>query len=154
MGSSEQEEAFALRLVANGQGTHHLEEHPQYDESHVAFWLEEPGRVTVYLRRDGETRREYHFRVVPTDAPPDPVHEDEDDPPPREVRMAVAKRFLCDSLDILHHSPESLRRDLLKQALGLLVEAGQVEEEDRGLLADFVDAWPSRLENQGRGGTL
>lgn len=153
MGSWEQEEAFALGLVANGQGTHRLEEHPKYDESVITFWLEEPERVTVHFRRDGETRREFHFRLVPTEGP---VEEDEDDEglSPREVRMAVAKRFLCDSLDILHHSPESLRRDLLREALGLLVEAGQVEEEDKGLLTAFVDAWPSRLENEGRGGTL
>lgn len=140
-GSKEQEEAFALGLVANGNGTHPLEEHPQYDEAEVCFWLEDPSRVTVFLSREGKTKREFRFRLVPAGAV-EPLPDD-DEAAPRDVCRAVAKRFLCDTLTILKESPGSLQAELLEKALDNLVESGQLrDEEETKLLRNFVRAWP------------
>jgi hypothetical protein len=67
-GLNEQEEAWALQLVANGNGSWHLREHPLYDEACVSFPLESVGDVRVYLRKEARTLREYRFRLLPASA--------------------------------------------------------------------------------------
>lgn len=68
---NEHEEAWALQLVANGGGVWPLRDNPKYDEAAVSFALEAPDEVTVYLRKDGATVRQYPFQVVPGRDPGD-----------------------------------------------------------------------------------
>lgn len=137
----EREEGFALRLIAHGGGSRPLGEHPEYDEAAVAFPLEEPDEVAVFLRRDGKTRREFRFRIVPADAPAAPTAAE--DAPPRDVRLAMAERFLRDTLDVLRALPGSLQRAMLRKALGHLVAGGQLQGGEAKLLEAVVRVWPS-----------
>lgn len=144
MSKNEREEVFALGLVANGNGSHPLREHPQFDEAYVAFSLEDPDEVTVFLRREGRTLREYAFRLIPVGARSASTEDGE--VPARDVRLAVAQRFLCDVLEILKGLPETLQRQLLEQALNHLAESGQLKEDESKLLRAFVSVWPAKGE--------
>jgi hypothetical protein len=64
----EMEEAWAMRLVANGNGDHPLPKGGKFDEACVSFCLEDVDKVGVFLRKGGETLQAYHFKLVP-DAP-------------------------------------------------------------------------------------
>lgn len=61
----EQEEAWALRLIANGSGSWPLSDHPRYDEACVAFPLESSDVVYVFLRKRGATLQHHRFRLIP-----------------------------------------------------------------------------------------
>lgn len=144
MSNNEHEEAFAQRLIANGNGSHRLQEHSEFDEAACCFWLEEPDAVAVYLRRDGKTKREFHFRIVPaslaTEAP------EQKDEVARDVRLAVAKRFLLDAADVARElSPGALRQEILEKTLDHLVESGQLRDgEGTEMLRAFIRAWTDR----------
>ncbi len=60
----EHEEAWAARLIANGAGSWPLQ-HPLYDEACVSFPLESVDDVQIYLRRRGQTLKEYKYCIKP-----------------------------------------------------------------------------------------
>jgi len=62
---NEQEEAWAMGLIANGGGSWPLADHPLYDEACVSFLLESLDDVCVFLRKGAQTLREYRFRLAP-----------------------------------------------------------------------------------------
>lgn len=64
----EHEEAWAARLIANGSGSWPLD-HSLYDEACVSFPLESVDDVHIYLRRQGQTVKEYKFCIKPQSAP-------------------------------------------------------------------------------------
>ncbi len=65
---NEHEEAWAARWIANGSGSWPVPEHPLYDEAHVSLPLESVDDVMVFLRKKGQTLKEYRFRLVPCHA--------------------------------------------------------------------------------------
>lgn len=72
---NEHEEAWAARWIANGSGSWPVPEHPLYDEAHVSLPLESVDDVMVFLRKKGQTLKEYRFRLVPSRAHPQPPKE-------------------------------------------------------------------------------
>lgn len=136
---NEQDEAFALSLISRGGGFHPLPEHKRFDEAYVAFHLEHPGHVTVYLRRDGGTKQAYSFCLTPAEPPDDELDETEDSP--RDIANALAERFLCDTLVVLQEMPQAIRRGAMERALGRLKAGGKMEAGDAEVLDGFVKAW-------------
>ncbi len=66
MGEEEIEEV-AVRMIANGNGSWPVREdhafYGRFDEVAIAFPLETVWEVHVFLRKGGETLREYHYHL-------------------------------------------------------------------------------------------
>ncbi len=141
---NEQDEAFAMRLVAYGAGFHPLPEHKRFDEAYVAFHLEHAGHVTVYLRREKATKQAYTFQLTAAKPPDEELDETADDP--RDIANALAERFLCDTLIVLKEMPKAIRRGAMERALERLKAGEKLEPRDAEVLEGFVKAWDRTAE--------
>ena len=148
MNPMEHDEALAMGLIANGIGSRPLRENRRYSEAVVSFTLGTLDEVRVFLRRNRKTRRQFRFRIMPVGADASPVVSESGEEAPRDVRPAMAERFLCDTLEIIRELPGSLQRSILGRALDHLVASGRLDEEGILLLRAFVRAWPAAAAGQ------